>query len=216
MAGTRAASAGLRRVSKRWPTSSSRVRPTSSQAPRLTSSMTWLRGIEDDDRLDDRVEQQTEAIGLAIEVGVLDGGRRARSQVLGEDQVLGSEPAARRGRCERQRPEDALAGPAAGRTCTSCSSSPRSSSRWWSSRATAIERFRRDVRRQDRLAGSHDLERSGRLVRVVRVLVEQLPNERDLGRIDVGDRERSGARPRHRAGRPRTNRRSAGTARSAR
>ena len=72
-----------------------------------------------------------------------------------------------------------------------CRSSPRSSSRWRSSRATAIERFGRDVRHEDRLAGPHDLERSGRLVRVVGVFVEQLADERDLGGIDVGDRERT-------------------------
>ena len=150
-----------------------------------------MRGrVEDDDRLDDRIEEQPETVGLAIEVGILDRGGRDRCQVFREDQVLGPELAGGRGRRQGQGPEDALTG------------SQRDAHvgvQLETAQQVAVafvpcdrhQGLGRDVRNEDRLAGPDDLERPARLVRVVGVLVEQLADQRDLGRIHMGDRERA-------------------------
>ena len=66
MAGTRAASAGLRTDSKRWPINSSRVLSRSSQAAPVDLFDDVGHGIEDDDRFDHRVEDHPVAVSLAI------------------------------------------------------------------------------------------------------------------------------------------------------
>ena len=87
------------------PTRASRGCPTSSHCPTVDFLDDVRRRIEDDDRLDHRVKDQSEAIGLAVQVGVLDRGRCPGGEVLGEHQVLWTE------RCGRARDEARVSAP---------------------------------------------------------------------------------------------------------